>query len=710
MSPIESLHSRLMSPARPVLGICHPTDSSRILLGLMSLAKSLPNETNERGQEILPRSVLHGLLMTLQMRDERTARHSRRVAMLATGVAQQLGWSPEQLRQLETAALLHDIGKIGVPDSILNKPGELSHNEADLINLFQSVGCSVLQACRIPASVIRILQTHRMFCSPGADVLRRTGSDIPLGARILAVADAYDSLGTEQVYRKAKKHEQIMEVLREHSGQQFDGNVVNTLERWFENEKGQTNVQSSFDPLISFDSLDARTDDELLLVSIINQIFSHLYLLHELYDGFTLVDSDMRYVVWSLGLELSLGYCPEEMLGQLWSQRKLACANLEGEPLKEGEDPLLQVIESHSSVNSHLKVRHKDGSYRQLDLQCIPLCDDEGRLHGVAEIFLNPMAPSRQGREIQQLRMAANCDALTSVLNRGSLETQMALALESARRPENPWPFSLIYMDIDHFKKINDTYGHAVGDIVLKQTAQILQKETYSGEIVGRYGGEEFVIVCPETDLESATSKSERFRVAISQMKIPELKGEIVTASFGVAQWEDQESLETVKERADTGLYQSKQNGRNCTTSLTAEQFIGLKHHPKGHKRGEGDFYFEASFDVLTVAEVIGHKLGGFLEDNHAKLLDATRKLIRFRMGRPFMMMFWGRTPESQPIEVEVLLGEPQATGRSTRSSIQRIGVTVCVRPRGVINDPHRFQLRAKGAFKDIKAYFAAEV
>src|SRR5690606_10371383 len=128
-------------------------------------------------------------------------------------------------------------------------------------------------------------------------------------------------------------------------------------------------------------------------------------------------------------------------------------------------------------------------------------------------------------------------------------------------------PFSVIFLDIDYFKSINDTYGHTVGDEVLVDLARLLQHETYSGELVGRYGGEEFVVVCPGTDLMQSIKRAERLRVAISRGHLGNVKGLEVTASFGVTQSEPGDSVESIIRRADKALYKAKDLGRNRTCS-----------------------------------------------------------------------------------------------------------------------------------------------
>ncbi len=250
----ELLHSAQSSPtptddkvlpeapiaAHAPLIATHPTDSSRILLGLMSLARLADDENLDPESDSLrgaiSRNVLRSLLTALHHRDENTILHSRRVAVLCVGMAKYLGWTDAQLKMLEVAALLHDIGKIGVPDHILFKPGKLSGDEAELMALHHNIAIDVLQACRVHQEVLDIVLQSHLHYNGANDGYRKIGSDVHQGARILAVADAYESLTSEQVYRQGKTHDDALNILMEAAGAQFDGNVVLSLSRWVEAE------------------------------------------------------------------------------------------------------------------------------------------------------------------------------------------------------------------------------------------------------------------------------------------------------------------------------------------------------------------------------------------------------------------------------------------------------------------------------------------
>jgi diguanylate cyclase (GGDEF)-like protein len=154
----------------------------------------------------------------------------------------------------------------------------------------------------------------------------------------------------------------------------------------------------------------------------------------------------------------------------------------------------------------------------------------------------------------------ARTDELTGLHNRRSFQQLFTLARNAALRHNHP--LSLISIDLDHFKVVNDTLGHSVGDLVLKEFAKLLQEKVRSEDVVVRQGGEEFIILLPHADSIAATALAERIRTAFEQN--PGSAAPLaVTASFGVAQLQGGEEEDALIQRADTALYRAKHEGRN---------------------------------------------------------------------------------------------------------------------------------------------------
>jgi len=177
---------------------------------------------------------------------------------------------------------------------------------------------------------------------------------------------------------------------------------------------------------------------------------------------------------------------------------------------------------------------------------------------------------SRMRRYNLKLLKIASHDALTGVLNARAYQAQCQLAIEAGATAGRG--YSVLFVNLDHFKRVNDQHGHATGDRVLQAAAQALQKGVRHSDIVGRIGGEEFGVLLPHTDLDQALRVAEHLRHSIEQLQWPigvDGQGLKITASMGVANSPDgQISLQSLQQRADSAMYQAKAAGRNRVTSL----------------------------------------------------------------------------------------------------------------------------------------------
>ena len=687
------------------------SDSSRALLELLALAQIAADELADGSPErtldgVISKTVLRSLLGALHQRDVATVRHCRRVALLAVGLGNHLGWEGRPLRILEVAALLHDIGKIGVPDNVLYKPGKLSPDELELMGLHYNAGIDVLQACRVDPQVLEIVDQAQRAYTPGGDSSRLLGREIHMGARILAVADAYESLCTEQVYRRAKSHEDIMTLLTEGSGSQFDGNIVSALARWVRQDGLPFAAQTAELDDVGRHRGSACPVEAREAVSIC-QIFAYLHTLESLYDGFHLLDANHRFLIWNRGAESLLGHSMSEMLGRDWSCRMLGYRDPDGGEITDDDCPLQNAIDSGRTTMFQMEAKRGDGHSVRVELQAVPLYAADGAFQGVAEVYRDlARSGGKRPQEFRELKLAATRDALTNVANRGELETQLtAMVGEFARNPREP--FSVIFADADHFKRVNDTYGHQVGDRVLIDLAKLFTRETYSGELVGRYGGEEFIILCPGTDLEQAVRRAERLRNSLSEAKIGGIERLKVTSSFGVAQVEPGDSVESVLRRADKALYLAKENGRDRTCSLTN---VDLLHEGRAKTASDAPtdpLLYTSGFSAIVPSEMVVYKLGGFVSDYKAVLLEVTTERVIMRIGRSSWLPSLSWTPPPPPVEIELIMAGLSDT--RAKSGSQRLRISAKVRPQGWVRDTKAFQHRAQQLVRELKQYFAAE-
>jgi diguanylate cyclase (GGDEF)-like protein len=209
----------------------------------------------------------------------------------------------------------------------------------------------------------------------------------------------------------------------------------------------------------------------------------------------------------------------------------------------------------------HAYLHHKDGHRVPVNIRATQIANN-GEVLGSVETFTDNSRVHKLNEDIEQLKTIALYDQLTELPNRRYLDTY--LDSKYTEFTVLDMPFAVIYTDIDFFKKVNDTYGHSIGDQVLKMVAKTLSGCLRNSDIVARYGGEEFVIVAPIAELDNAKTLAEKLRRLI---ETSELRNETdlikVTMSFGVTLIQDGDSLDDVLNRADGLLYQAKENGRN---------------------------------------------------------------------------------------------------------------------------------------------------
>jgi len=239
IKPIEK-HELLFQIDRAV-------ERQRLLLAERDRTLTLDRKIREQAR-LLKKSheeTIERLIAASRLRDEETGDHIRRLGTISAIVACQLGWSSDDVDMIRMAASMHDIGKLGIPDSILQKPGKLTNDEYEIMKTHTQVGAAILSGSKVPmlqmAEQIALWHHERWDGTGYPDGL--CGEQIPLAARIVAVADVFDALSHDRVYRQALPKAKVLEIMKEGSGSQFDSNVLKAffdslplIQSIFENE------------------------------------------------------------------------------------------------------------------------------------------------------------------------------------------------------------------------------------------------------------------------------------------------------------------------------------------------------------------------------------------------------------------------------------------------------------------------------------------
>jgi len=291
-----------------------------------------------------------------------------------------------------------------------------------------------------------------------------------------------------------------------------------------------------------------------------------------LYEGLFIVDPRGEIVYWNRTAETITGFSAGEIIGALCEENLLMHLDPNGTAMCAGGKCPLAALRSEEKDmwQSELFIRHKQGHRLPVTMKIIALRNAEGELIGTAHLFTD----NRQMREavegIMEAQEMALHDALTGLGNRGYAEINLERCLVEMER--YGFRFGVFFMDVDHFKEVNDTYGHEVGDVVLQTVGRTIANSLRSSDMVFRWGGEEFVAIVLQLPPDQLDVVGNKIRVLVEQSPIPTDNGPCrVTISMGATVARTEDTVESLVNRADMLMYESKLHGRNQVTSDLTE-------------------------------------------------------------------------------------------------------------------------------------------
>jgi diguanylate cyclase (GGDEF)-like protein/putative nucleotidyltransferase with HDIG domain len=482
-------------------------------------------------------STIETFAMWIDAKDQVTHGHIRRVQTFAVELARDLGLKDERLLQaIEAAALLHDMGKLAVPEHILNKPGRLTSGEFEKMKLHASVGAQILSSIDFPYPVVPIVRHHHENWDGTGYPDRLAGTDIPIGARVLSVVDCFDALTSDRPYRPRLEDSEAIRILLDRRGKMYDPLVVDAFMRVHTQFSQRGDLSPDADEAVLARSpkavpegftptdLSGNSEGVLALYELARSLAGHaglgdtadvivrhlkdlvpstLYVLF-LYDGETdevvAVHASGSRAEGVCGRRIHAGTC---VSGWVAAQKRTttdADARLElaklGLPCSEG------LARAHSA----------------------PLVDD-GSLVGVITLYSgDPLSPERtrvldllvpqvsralaRAVEFDRDQAARLKDSLTG-LPRFATVAQLISSPQSAAG--GPHPLVVVFLDINRLKSINQRFGTPVGDAVLMHVTTIIRNQLRSADLLLRYDGDEFVVLFTDSD----TSTAERVAVRL---------------------------------------------------------------------------------------------------------------------------------------------------------------------------------------------------
>ena len=288
-------------------------------------------------------------------------------------------------------------------------------------------------------------------------------------------------------------------------------------------------------------------------------------MLNMLKEGVYFVDLDRKITFWNKAAERISGYSGDEVIGSSCRDNILIHVDSRGKNLCVEGCPLQATMTDRQSRMADVFLHHRRGYRVPVSVRTTPLEDDEGNVVGGIEIFTEISPEENIRSRMEELEKLSLLDPLTKVPSRTHLKAELDALFslwEKVRRP-----FGVLFIDIDHFKMFNDNHGHHVGDEVLKIVAKSLSVAVRLGDVIGRWGGEEFVGLFPDVEPEILFSLAERLRTVVENSWIDEKPRRLaVTISIGGTISREGDTPSSIVERADALMYQSKHGGRNKVT------------------------------------------------------------------------------------------------------------------------------------------------
>jgi diguanylate cyclase (GGDEF)-like protein len=583
--------------------------------------------------------VASSLFAALQCKNAAVAGHALRVALTCSAWATQQALPDAQRDAIEVTALLHDVGVIAAPDHILLKPGTLDEDEAVVMARCRKMSLEILRHSCASPQILEIVENVRAWYDGSQDNVPLRGCEIPLGARMIAIAEAFDAMTTDHVYRPARSQERAMAELYECSGTQFDPELVEQFGELGRRDPIAMRQETARRWLLSLDAAAVNSCWELNcnLMPPTEPMVDALFqgrLLDNMYDAVVFIDAAGRIVLWNRGAERLTGINSAGIRGQAWHPALLGLCDEHGRAVNEADCPVHTAIRCEAQSLRRLTIVGRGQLPVTVDAHAIPAVDKQGVTHGAVLLFHDASSELSLEQRCQSLHEKATQDPLTQAANRAEFDRvhEMFVAAHQQQRV----PCSLMMCDLDHFKLVNDTYGHQAGDDAIKSLATLLKSSCRPGDLVARYGGEEFVVLCADCDNATAARRAEQNRNALGQLAQPKMDGRSVTVSIGVTEIQPGDTPETMLRRADRALLMAKAKGRNTVVQLgggsgEADEIAPGAWPPASV--GSKEVVEQNLFTPVPVKIAI-EKLRGFVADHQARIVAIDGNQLRLEIDR----------------------------------------------------------------------------
>jgi diguanylate cyclase (GGDEF)-like protein/putative nucleotidyltransferase with HDIG domain len=545
--------------------------------------------------------TIEALALAIEAKDHTTHEHLRRVRVYAVEVGKQLGLTGPELEALKAAALLHDIGKLAVPEHIISKPGRLTQEEFEKMKIHPVVGAEILERVSFPYPVAPIVRAHHEKWDGSGYPYGLRGEEIPLGARILSAVDCLDALASDRQYRRAMGLEEAMSEVAGLAGKSFDPDVVNVLKRHYaELERlsqatpevtaklsTEVRVDKGLEPDAGYQGAAPRTQasetdflgsiaaarqEVQLLFELVQDLGNSLSLDETLSVVAARLKKIVPYDAIAIYVRLDGKLIPHYVNGEdfrLFSSLEIPVGEGLSGWVAENRKPILNGNPSvepayladpakYSTLRSALAVP-LEGLSGAIGVMTLYRADSDAFSRDHLRILLAISGKVSLAVEnaliFRQVEDSATTDYLSGLPNARSLF--LRLDSEVARCKRSTEPLCVVVCDLDGFKQVNDRFGHLEGNKVLRMVSEALRSRCREYDYVARMGGDEFVLLLPGSDCGSIQARIAEIRQMAIETGMPAASG--ISMSIGEAYYPDDGSdAEELLAEADKRMYKSK--------------------------------------------------------------------------------------------------------------------------------------------------------
>ncbi len=572
-------------------------------------------------------NTIESLAIAIDAKDQTTHGHVRRTQIYATEMGKLLKVKDQELRALVAGALLHDIGKLAVPEYILNKPGKLTEAEFAKMKIHPTVGGDILKRVNFPYPVEDIVRYHHEKWDGSGYPKGLKAEQIPLVARIISVVDFYDATRCDRPYRKGMKREDSLTLLQKMSGSSFDPKVVDLFTKHvigFDQLIAAEDIQEQV-PSENIDFLTSARPDAGLASDIlgspdgnlgfrsITQAQREVFALHEIaqtigsslnmHDTVTLVSNKLRAIV---PFDTCIIFVVDDRSGKaiamhvvgdhsdLFSARRISVGDgITGWVIANARSmcnssPELDLVGLPDDIARSFRgvlvspLIREDGAFGAITLY------SKGRTSYTTEhvrllesVAQHAASALNNAITFEKTKESALTDPLTELPNARGFYMMLEQRLAECQRM-NRESLSLISMDVDDFKQINDQWGHAIGDRLLANIARVIRKELRQMDILCRYAGDEFVAIMPMASQTMAEGVAERIRKAVAEHRFSVRTGKTVEVSIstGIGCFpENGETTEELLTTAARNMQQDKYTRKNRISLATMPTPARIDHY-----------------------------------------------------------------------------------------------------------------------------------